>query len=127
MRIPLSVAALVFASLLATDARAQLVSGNNNGNAGSGVGSSNGNGNGNGNGSNNAVSTGVNAGKLTGYPDGTYTLEPMEVGLAGTAVTLTSLAIAAIAGIVLNAILPGKDYEFGSDVTDGRSADFGRY
>ncbi len=31
----------------------------------------------------------------------------------GTSVTLTSLAIAAIAGIVLNAILPGKDYEFG--------------
>ena len=28
-------------------------------------------------------------------------------------ITLTSLAIAAIAGIVLNAILPGKDYEFG--------------
>ena len=48
-----------------------------------------------------------------------------EVG--GTSITLTALAIAAIAGIVLNAILPGKDYEFGSDVTDGRSADFGRY
>ena len=47
--------------------------------------------------------------------------------VGGTAITLTSLAIAAIAGIVLNAILPGKDYEFGSDVTDGRSADFGRY
>ena len=28
-------------------------------------------------------------------------------------ITLTGLAIAAIAGIVLNAILPGKDYEFG--------------
>lgn len=28
-------------------------------------------------------------------------------------VTLTSLAIAAIAGVVLNAILPGNDYEFG--------------
>ena len=42
-------------------------------------------------------------------------------------VTLTSLAIAAIAGIVLNAILPGKDYEFGSDITEGRSGDFGRY
>ncbi len=26
----------------------------------------------------------------TGYPDGTYTLEPVEVGLAGTAVTLTA-------------------------------------
>ena len=32
-----------------------------------------------------------------------------------TAITLTSLAIAAIAGIVLNAILPGKDYEFGAN------------
>ena len=45
----------------------------------------------------------------------------------GAHVTLTNLAIAAIAGIALNAILPGKDYEFGSDVTEGRSGDFGRY
>ena len=45
----------------------------------------------------------------------------------GTDITLTSLAIAAIAGIALNAILPGKDYHFGSDVTQGRSGDFGRY
>ena len=35
--------------------------------------------------------------------------------VAGTSVTLTGLAIAAIAGIVLNAILPGKDYEFGAN------------
>ena len=42
-------------------------------------------------------------------------------------VTLTNLAVAAIAGIALNAVLPGKDYEFGSDVTEGRSGDFGRY
>ena len=47
--------------------------------------------------------------------------------VGGTSITLTSLAIAAIAGIVLNAILPGKDYTFGSDVTQGRSGDFGRY
>lgn len=32
---------------------------------------------------------------------------------AGASVTLTGLAIAAIAGIVLNAVLPGNDYEFG--------------
>ena len=32
--------------------------------------------------------------------------------IGSTSVTLTSLAIAAIAGIILNAILPGKDYEF---------------
>jgi uracil permease len=31
------------------------------------------------------------------------------------AITLTGLALAAIAGIVLNAILPGNDYEFGND------------
>lgn len=31
----------------------------------------------------------------------------------GTSITLTALAIAAIAGIVLNIILPGNDYEFG--------------
>ncbi len=47
--------------------------------------------------------------------------------IGGASVTLTSLAIAAIAGIVLNAILPGKDYEFGSHATGDRSADFGRY
>ena len=47
--------------------------------------------------------------------------------VGGASVTLTSLAIAAIAGIALNAILPGKDYEFGADVTKGRSGDFGRY
>ena len=35
--------------------------------------------------------------------------------IGSTAITLTSLAIAAIAGIVLNAILPGNDYEFGAN------------
>lgn len=34
-----------------------------------------------------------------------------EIG--GTSITLTALAIAAIAGIFLNIILPGNDYEFG--------------
>ena len=33
--------------------------------------------------------------------------------VAGTTITLTALAIAAILGIALNAILPGNDYEFG--------------
>ena len=35
--------------------------------------------------------------------------------VAGTSITLTSLAIAAIAGILLNAILPGNDYHFGKN------------
>jgi len=35
--------------------------------------------------------------------------------VGGTSVTLTSLAIASLAGILLNAILPGNDYEFGAN------------
>lgn len=34
--------------------------------------------------------------------------------LAGATVTLTPLAIASMVGIILNAILPGKDYDFGA-------------
>ena len=42
-------------------------------------------------------------------------------------ITLTSLAIASIVGIVLNAILPGKDYVFGSDISGGSSGNLGTY
>lgn len=35
--------------------------------------------------------------------------------VAGTPITLTGLAIAAILGILLNAVLPGKDFEFVAD------------
>ena len=35
--------------------------------------------------------------------------------VGGTSITLTSLAIAALAGVILNAILPGNDYSFGED------------
>ena len=56
-----------------------------------------------------------------GFTDGlTFTVGSAHIAL-------TSLAIAAIAGILLNAILPGKDYEFGADVSQGRSGDMGRY
>lgn len=37
--------------------------------------------------------------------------------VGGTTITLTGLAIAALAGIILNAILPGKDYTFGVDAS----------
>ena len=37
------------------------------------------------------------------------------------------LTIAAIVGILLNAILPGNDYEFGVSVTGDKSADLGSY
>ena len=41
--------------------------------------------------------------------------EGLTFTVGETSITLTSLAIAAIAGIILNAILPGKDYEYNSD------------
>ena len=45
-----------------------------------------------------------------GFSDGlTFTV-------AGTSITLTGLALAAIAGIFLNAVLPGNDYEFNAEV-----------
>ena len=55
-----------------------------------------------------------------GFSDGlTFTI-------AGTSITLTSLAIAAIVGIVLNAIRPGNDYHFGEnpDSDSSRGVDF---
>lgn len=50
-----------------------------------------------------------------GFTDGlTFTI-------GGAEITLTALAIAAIAGILLNAILPGNDYEFGKNPKGDRS------
>jgi len=48
-----------------------------------------------------------------------------QVGSAS--ITLTSLAIAAIAGIVLNAILPGNDYEFGMTEHSDNAGNLGKY
>lgn len=39
----------------------------------------------------------------------------LTFNVGGTSIALTSLAIAALAGIILNAILPGNDYHFGDD------------
>ena len=47
--------------------------------------------------------------------------------VGGAAVTLSGLAIAALCGVILNAILPGNDYEFGVNVTGDKSADLGSY
>lgn len=47
--------------------------------------------------------------------------------VAGAVVTLSGLAIAALAGVLLNAILPGNDYEFGTSVAGDKSADLGSY
>ena len=53
-----------------------------------------------------------------GFSDGlTFTI-------GGTHITLTALAIAAIAGIILNAILPGNDYNFGVNPEGDQSVEY---
>ena len=47
--------------------------------------------------------------------------------VGGASITLTSLAIAAIAGIVLNAILPGNDFNFGENTDSKASGNLGQY
>jgi len=47
--------------------------------------------------------------------------------VGGMSITLTSLAIAAIAGIALNAILPGNDFHFGKTADADASASLGSY
>lgn len=47
--------------------------------------------------------------------------------IGSATITLTGLAIAAIVGVLLNAILPGKDYEFGLNTEGDKSADLGSY
>ena len=42
-----------------------------------------------------------------------------------TAISLSGLAVAALVGIILNAILPGKDYEFGTSKSGDMAVDFG--
>ena len=42
-------------------------------------------------------------------------------------ISLTGLAVGALVGIILNAVLPGKDYEFGIDLKGDTSADMGKY
>ena len=51
----------------------------------------------------------------------------LTFNIGGTSITLTSLAIAALAGIILNAILPGNDYHFGDnpDSDSSRGVDLG--
>ena len=45
--------------------------------------------------------------------------------IGGVTISLSGLAVAAVVGIILNAILPGKDYEFGADGQGDTAVNFG--
>ena len=54
-------------------------------------------------------------------------IDAITFTIGGTDIALTGMAIAAIAGVVLNAILPGNDFEFGATENADKSADLGSY
>ena len=47
--------------------------------------------------------------------------------VGGASITLTSLAIAALAGIILNAVLPGNDFAFGQTENSDAAGNLGSY
>ena len=49
----------------------------------------------------------------------------IEIPIGSITISLSGLAVAALVGIFMNAILPGKDYEFGTDAQGDTSVNFG--
>ena len=48
----------------------------------------------------------------------------VNIVIGSVTISLSGLAVAALVGILLNAVLPGKDYEFGSDLQGDTSVNF---
>ena len=49
----------------------------------------------------------------------------IEIPVGGVTISLSGLAVAALVGIVMNAVLPGKDYQFGTNQQGDTSVKFG--
>ena len=47
----------------------------------------------------------------------------MSFQIGGIAINLSGLAVGALTGIILNAVLPGKDYTFDEDVPSDTCVD----
>ena len=60
-----------------------------------------------------------------GLKYGTGDVGGIVIPIGSLAITLSGLAVAAIVGIVLNAVLPGKDYEFGVSKQGDTAVNFG--
>ena len=60
-----------------------------------------------------------------GLKYGTGDIQGISFTIGNVNIVLSGLAVAAIVGIALNAILPGKDYEFGANQQGDTSVNFG--
>ena len=52
-------------------------------------------------------------------------LKAIIIPIGNISISLSGLAVAALVGIVMNAVLPGKDYEFGANAQGDTSVNFG--
>lgn len=48
----------------------------------------------------------------------------IQIPIGSVTISLSGLAVGALVGIILNAILPGKDYEFGTDEQGDKAVNF---
>ena len=60
-----------------------------------------------------------------GLKYGTGTVGGIVFAVGGINISLSGLAIAALVGILMNAVLPGKDYEFGTNEQGDTAVNFG--
>ena len=60
-----------------------------------------------------------------GLKYGTGTVGGIVFAVGGINISLSGLAIAALVGILMNAVLPGKDYEFGANEQGDTAVNFG--
>lgn len=60
-----------------------------------------------------------------GLKYGTGNVGGIVFNVGSIAITLSGLAVAALVGIIMNAILPGKDYEFGTNEQGDTAVNFG--
>ena len=60
-----------------------------------------------------------------GLKYGTGDVQGIAFTICNVNIMLSGLAVAALVGIVMNAILPGKDYEFGTNLQGDTSVNFG--
>ena len=60
-----------------------------------------------------------------GLKYGTGDVGGIVIPIGSVTISLSGLAVAAVVGIVMNAILPGKDYEFGTNLQGDTAVNFG--
>ena len=53
-----------------------------------------------------------------------YSIGSIAFTIGSITIKLSGLAVGALVGILLNAVLPGKDYEFGTDAQGDTSVNF---